>query len=77
MKAGDRFERTTGWYVLEALDNDRVICVDVKQEHGDHSWMVGQIERNFQFVEDHDMFKYLGNFSKSSNFSNLYSILCE
>lgn len=73
VKVGDRYKDNVSSLTFEVTDKMkncifRSVCLI-----GSEFWKVGDIAY-FHFAQD--AWKYLGNFSKSDNFNNLYRILC-
>lgn len=73
-RIGDRYKSQLSLVVLEVctLHEDKHTFQVTVVESGNSGWVNGQILRaNDNWSE----FTYLGNFSKSSNYNNLYNIL--
>lgn len=76
IKVGDRYEfddSDSHWFIYEYISvNYDVVIIDSNSKYPISSWTIGEIN-NWQPDDD----KYMGNFAKSDNFSNLYNILSE
>lgn len=74
-KTGDRYQwihqlasKDLFWDVVEFIDKENVVVLSGLQE--------GITKSSYVVVEFIENYRYLGNFSKSSNYINLYDKLC-
>ena len=81
IKVGDRFRYKHSPEIWESTVDENssseciVVCVDAS---GNPRCNNGEIEEwSFAYLKNSAFWTYLGNFAKSRNFSNLYSIISD